>query len=48
LHPGKFKATGTATRTNFKLLRLLTVDERGTGELVTPDLKNSRHFGRAP
>lgn len=47
-HPGKFVATGTATRTRFKMVRLLTADERGGGELVTPDLKNARHFGRAP
>jgi hypothetical protein len=45
---GKFRVTGVAKRTRFKLLRLLTEDERGNGKLITPDLKNPRHFGKAP
>lgn len=46
--PPKYRAEGQALRTKFKLLRLLTKDHRGTGEPVTPDLKDSTQFGRVP
>jgi len=45
---GKYDVGGVATRTKFKLLRLLTKDHRGTGDLVTPDLKDPMHSGKSP
>jgi hypothetical protein len=44
----KFRVSVVASRTRFKLVRLLTVGGKGEGPAVTPDLRNPMHFGKSP